>query len=170
MSELLVNCSAHWEARLAAIEQLPAVNTLSPDQKAKCLAAQVLDARSRIASAALQVTTQLAGSLGVSEGAAELLNALVKVASNLRVKGLRDQAALALRALCSQQGDGPLFAALARTAEGTIKSGDFAQAIAMDLYLNRISKSSKEHRDLLDKARMHKAQIIRDVAKAHANH
>jgi hypothetical protein len=164
---VLKDLSTHWETRLAAIGQITQAN-VSRDIKAKALAVQILDPRSKIASEALLVSKLVAAQLGVNEGAAELLAALLKVASNLRVKGLREQAAEAIRVLCSQQGDGLLFQVLAKAAEGTIKTGDAAQALAIDLVLQRLPKGSQEHRNMIQKARTHKSQAIRDIAKSHA--
>ena len=83
-----------WKVRLYAVSKLCEV--ANRDQVARALAVEIQNPRSKLASEALEVSKQLAGGLGVGPGAAVLLDALLKVASNLRVKGTRDQAADAM--------------------------------------------------------------------------
>jgi hypothetical protein len=167
--DVLKDHEADWKIRLHAISKLDEfLSSGTPnarDNVSKALAVQIADPRSHLASEALDVTTHLASQLGTGTGPAELLQALLKVASNLRVKGTRDQAAQAIRELCSKRGDGPLARTLAKAADGSAKTGEFAQAIAMQVYLERLPRKSQEFSTIMQMARAHRSPVIRDVAK-----
>jgi hypothetical protein len=170
---VLKDHEADWKIRLHAISKLGEFlqSSSTSNNVSRALAVQILDPRSHLASEALDVTRQLAAQLGkgTGSGAAELLQALLKVASNLRVKGTREQAAEAIRELCSQRGDGPLARGLAKAADGTAKTGEFAQSIALEVYLERLPRGSKEYSAMIQMAKTHKSPVIRNIAKKFNN-
>jgi hypothetical protein len=47
--------------------------------------------------------------------------------------------------LCSQQGkhNAPLFALLDKAAQGSCKTGDFAQALAIEMYITKTAKGKQ---------------------------